>query len=157
MSDLLQNLLTEPHAALESDADFRTAGGDPMVDFIIEDKGDVATQISKALNQGTGLACLIDLVSGTDDAPDSTVVVLNPIMIVCDLSEKVITNRKGSPGEDYLMLRQALAMIMTKLKNFTYTSNTALVFESFKSVPPPKGADAGYQLYFTTTKALKET
>jgi len=159
VSDLLQNLLTEPYAALVADADFKDGADALMVDFIIEDKGSIEVQLAKALGQGTGLACIMDIVDGRSDAPDAPVVSLVPVAIVCELSEKVLLNRQGVAGTDYLTLRQALAMIMAKLHHFQYASNAVLVLASsaFRSVPPPKGADAAYQIYFETTEAFSAT
>lgn len=159
MSDLLQNLLTEPYDALVADAEFKDGSAALMVDFIVEDKGDLQKQIDKALGQGTGLACIIDIVDGRSDAPDAPVVSLVPVAIVCELSEKVLLNRQGIAGTDYLTLRQALAMIMVKLHHFKYASNALLTIadSAFRSVPPPKGADAAYQIYFETNEALKDT
>jgi len=156
VSGLLQNLVTEVYNALIADDDFRTVDGNPMVRFIVEDDGDINTQLSTALGR-LGLVCIIDLVDGVDEAPDSSTVVLNPVSIVLEVSEKVLTNRKGVVGTDYLTLRQALAMLMAKLKQFTYSSNAALILTNFKSVMPPRGADAAYQIFFETAEALKET
>jgi len=157
MSTILQDVLDEVYAALAADADFLAAGGSGMVDFIVEDKGDVETQIGKALAQGTGLACVMDLVEGVDEAPDAPAAVLNPLTVVMEVSERVVVNRQGTAGQDYLTLRQLLAMLIAKTKNFTYSSGAALVFARFRMVPPPKGADAAYQLFFETAETIRET
>lgn len=156
MIDILQHLITEPFEALSADVDLQDAEGNMMIDLVIEDKGNVQTQIAKALGQGTGLACIIDIIDGRSDAPDAPVVSLAPVAIVCELSEKVLLNRKGTAGEDYMTLRQALALLMAKLHHFQYASNAVLVLanSAFRSVPPPRGADAAYQIYFETTEAF---
>lgn len=156
MSDILQNLITEPYDELAADADFFDASGNALVDFIIEDKGNLDAQLKKALAQGTGLACIIDIVDGRSDAPGAPVVSLVPVSIVCELSEKVLLNRQGTAGEDYFTLRQALAMIMAKLHHFQYSSNAVLVLapSAFRSSQPARGADAAYQIFFETTEAF---
>lgn len=160
MSDLLQNLLTEPHAALVADADFEDGSGDPMVSFIIEDDGDLNTQISTALGR-LGVVCIIDLVDAVCDAPDAYPVVLSPVAIVCEISENTVINRKAgqAAGVDYLTLRQALGMVMDKLHHFQYASKAVLTLSkpAFKSVPPPRGASAAYQIYFETSETLENT
>ena len=152
MTNPLQSLITELYDALSADADFADKTTDElMIDFAIEDKGDLLTQINASLSRGTGLACIIDLVDGSDDAPSATVVCLNPVSIVLELSEKVLLNRQGTADWNYLTLRTALAMIIAKIKNFTYSDNTPLIFKSFRSVAPPKGADGAFQIYCDTT------
>jgi hypothetical protein len=157
MSDLLQNLIDEPYEDLAADTDFQTEAGAAMVDFVVEDKGDISTQLSKALSTGTGLACIIELIDGTDTAPDADIVVLNPVSVVYEISEKVAINRRGTAGEDYLTLRQVLAMLMAKHKHFIYSAGGVLLFTGFKIVPPPRGADGAFQLYYETSATLKET
>ena len=153
MSDLLQNLLTVPHAALVGDVDFKDPQGAPMVTFIIEDDGDLQTQLSTALSR-LGVACILDVVDGRCEAPDAYPVHLSPISIVADISENVLMNRTEGKvaGVDYLTLRQTLGMVMDKL-HLQYN----LSVSNFRSVQPPKGADAGYQIYFEASETLENT
>lgn len=160
MSDLLQNLLTEPHAALEADADFLDPQGDAMAAFIIEDKGDIETQLSQALAR-LGIAVILDIIEGSCDAPDAYPVLLSPVKLVVEISENVVTNRKAGQvaGTDYLTLRQALGMVMDKLHMWQYTSNAALTLSkpAFRMIAPPRGATAAYQVYFETSETLENT
>ncbi len=156
MSDLLQNLITEVHAALSADPDFKSAAGKDLLTFIIEDDGNIDTLLATALGR-MGLCCIIDLVGGSDDAPNVSSVVLNPVDIVLDLSENVLLNRKGEVGIDYLTQRQALAMLMAKLKQFTYSSGAALILETFRSAQPARGADASYQIFCSTSTSFTTT
>lgn len=160
MSDLLQNLLTEPHAALEADADFLDAAGNPMAAFIIEDKGDIETQLNQALAR-LGIAIILDIIEGDCDAPDAYPVLLSPVKLVVEISENVVTNRKAGQvaGTDYLTLRQALGMVMDKLHLWQYTSKAALSLSkpAFRMTGPPRGATAAYQIYFETSETLENT